>query len=63
MMYGEKENPYPGIDREVLEDWPWAQEVYTVMVDAPKDQILAVLIDPSQLMADIAPENNGWQAE
>ena len=63
MLYGEKENPYPGIDREVLADWPWAQEVYTVTVDAPKDQVLAVLIDPSQLMADITPENNGWQAE
>ncbi len=63
MMYGEKENPYPGIDREVLKDWPWAQSEYTIEVNAPKDQILAILIDPSQLMADIAPENNGWQAE
>lgn len=63
MMYGEKANPYPGIDREVLDDWPWAQPEYTFEVDAPKEQILAVLIDPSQLMADIAPENNAWQAE
>jgi aminopeptidase N len=63
MMYGEKANPYPGIEREVLPDWPWAQPQYTIEVDAPADQIQAVLIDPSQLMADIVPENNGWQPE
>lgn len=63
MMHGEKANPYPGIDREVLSDWPWAQSEYVIEVNAPKDQILAVLIDPSQLMADVVPENNGWQPE
>ncbi len=63
MMRGEKENPYPGIERETLDDWPWAQPKYTFKVKAPKDQIQAVVIDPSQLMADIDPENNAWQAE
>lgn len=63
MMYGEKENPYPEIDRTVLPDWPWAQEAYEFELDLPLDQIQALLIDPSGLMADVQPENNVWQPE
>ena len=63
MMRGEKENPYDGVDWEVRPDWPWAQPEYTLEIDLPVDQIKAVLIDPSQLMADVNPENNVWQAE
>jgi hypothetical protein len=62
MMRGEKGNPYPGIEREVLEDWPWAQPSYTIEVDSPIDQIQAIVIDPSQLMADVDLSNNLWQA-
>jgi hypothetical protein len=63
MMRGEKENPYPGVQWEVMPDWPWAQQEYSLRIDVPREQIRAILIDPSQLMADIAPENNGWMAE
>jgi aminopeptidase N len=63
MMRGEKANPYPGMDWDVLEDWPWAQPEYAVQIDAPKEEIMAVLIDPSQLMADVDPQNNAWQQE
>ena len=63
MMRGEKENPYSGIDWEVRPDWPWAQQEYSFRIDVPREQIKAILIDPSQLMADINPENNGWMAE
>ena len=63
MMHGEKENPYPGIPRTVLPDWPWAQQVYEFDIDVPVDQIRALLIDPSGLMADVNPENSAWQAE
>ncbi len=63
MMRGEKENPYPGISRTVLPDWPWAQNLYEFDVDVPLGQIQALLIDPSGLMADVNPENNVWQAE
>lgn len=63
MMYGQKENPYPGIARTVLPDWPWAQEAYEFDIDLPLDQIQALVIDPSGLMADVMPENNAWQAE
>ncbi|MEJ2583602.1 MAG: M1 family metallopeptidase [Robiginitalea sp.] len=63
MMRGEKENPYPGIDWNVMPDWPWAQQEYSLRVDVPREQIKAILIDPSQLMADTNPENNGWMPE
>ena len=63
MMRGEKANPYPGMDWDVLEDWPWAQPEYAVQINAPKEEIMAVLIDPSQLMADLDPQNNAWQQE
>ncbi|MGB5273004.1 MAG: M1 family metallopeptidase, partial [Flavobacteriaceae bacterium] len=61
MMRGEKENPYPQLKRTVLEDWAWVSKSYGFVIDKPLQQIKAVLIDPSQLMADINPENNVWQ--
>lgn len=63
MMRGEKENPYSGVDWTVMPDWPWAQKEYQLQIDIPTEQIQAILIDPSQLMADVNPENNGWMAE
>jgi hypothetical protein len=62
MMRGEKENPYPNIERTVLPDWPWAFSNYGFVVNRPLDSIKAVMIDPSQLMADVNQENNIWQA-
>ncbi len=63
MMYGEKENPYEGITRTTLPDWPWAYPTYDFTVDKPIEDITAIMIDPSQLMADVDLENNLWQAE
>lgn len=63
MMRGEKENPYPTIERTVLDDWPWAFPSYTFSVNRPLQDIKAIVIDPSQLMADVNPENNTWQPE
>ncbi len=62
MMRGEKENPYPQFKRTVLKDWPWAYPTYDFEVNKPLASIKAVMIDPSQLMADVHPENNVWQA-
>ncbi|WP_339710775.1 M1 family metallopeptidase [uncultured Kriegella sp.] len=62
MMRGEKENPYPSLKRTILDDWPWAFPTYSLTIDKPKGNIKAVVIDPSQLMADINGENNIWQA-
>ena len=63
MMRGEKENPYPGITRTVLADWPWAQKTYQLDLDIPVDEIMGIRIDPSGLMADINQENNSWSGE
>ncbi len=61
MMRGEKENPYPNFKRTVLEDWPWAYSNYDFSLDKPLNEVKAVVLDPSQLMADINEENNVWQ--
>ncbi|WP_373518670.1 M1 family metallopeptidase [Pricia sp.] len=62
MMRGEKDNPYPQINRTVLKDWPWAFPTYDFTIDKPIESIKAVVIDPSQLMADIKQDDNVWQA-
>ncbi len=62
MMRGEKENPYPQIKRTVLPDWPWAYPSTEFTINRPLNEVRAVIIDPSQLMADVTPENNVWQA-
>jgi len=61
MMRGEKENPYPDLKRTVLPDWPWAYPTFEFSVDRPLSGIRAIVIDPSQLMADVHLENNAWQ--
>ena len=58
MMRGEKENPYPQLERTVLEDWPWAFPMYDFTIDKPIESIKAVVIDPSRLMADVNQEDN-----
>ncbi|WP_409557955.1 M1 family metallopeptidase [Allomuricauda sp. NBRC 101325] len=63
MMYGEKENPYPSLKRTVLEDWPWAYQTYEFTLDMPLENVTAIMIDPSQLMADVIGENNVYQAQ
>ncbi|SEM29842.1 Peptidase family M1 [Maribacter orientalis] len=63
MMRGEKENPYEGIERTVIKDWAWAYPTYDFVINKPISSIKAIVIDPSQLMADINLENNVWQAE
>ena len=63
MMRGEKENPYPNLQRTVVEDWPWAHPTYELVLDKPITDIAGVLIDPSKLMADVNQENNSYQPE
>jgi len=62
IMRGQKDNPYPNIERTILPDWPWAYPVFEFVIDKPISSLKAVIIDPSQLMADINLENNVWQA-
>lgn len=63
MMYGEKENPYPNLKRTVLQDWPWANANYDLILDKELNNVKAIVLDPSQLMADVNEENNVWQAQ
>lgn len=63
MMYGEKENPYPNLKRTVLQDWPWANTSYDLILDKELNNVKAIVLDPSQLMADVNEENNVWQAQ
>ncbi len=61
MMRGEKDNPYPNLKRTVLEDWPWTNPTYGFSVNRPLEHIKGIMIDPSQLMADVNAENNTWE--
>ena len=63
MMRGEKENPYPQLERTVLPDWPWAYPSYEFVVDRPMASIKGIMIDPSQLMADVDGKNNVWMSK
>jgi len=62
MMRGEKENPYPKLKRTVLEDWAWAYPTYELRIPSDK-KVESMMIDASQRMADINPENNSWGVE
>ncbi len=63
MMRGEKENPYPQLERTVLPDWPWAFSEYVFEIDTPKENVEGILIDPSQLMADVNAQNNFYTSQ
>ena len=62
MMRGEKENPYSNLKRTVLDDWAWAYPTYEFIIDKPINEIKAIVLDPSQLMADVNSENNVYQS-
>lgn len=58
MMYYEKENPNPSINRTVLKDWAWGNLIYSFEINKPINSIKKVTIDASNLMADVKKENN-----
>ncbi|HLV63002.1 M1 family metallopeptidase [Galbibacter sp.] len=60
MMYGEKSNPFQ-VKRNVLQDWVWGNPDYSFEIEKPKSSIKAVVIDPSNLMADVDRSNNTVQ--
>ncbi len=62
MMFGQKDNPYPNLERTVLDNWAWAYPTYEFDINMPLDKVQAIMIDPSQLMADVDGENNVYQA-
>ncbi len=58
MMNFEKQNPNPDVKRIVLNDWAWAQPIFSFSIDKPKSSIKKIIIDESELMADVKRENN-----
>lgn len=61
MMWGEKPNPFTELNRSVLEDWAWAYPTYTFEIKNGK-KIKTMILDATQRMADVNPENNMWEA-
>ncbi len=57
LMRGEKENPY-SMEWTQHPDWAWASKTYSFLLDHKKEAIEAIVIDPSNLMADIDKSNN-----
>ena len=58
LMRWSKENPYPKIKRTVLNGWDWGHLTYNFNFNTNGKKIKTVLIDPSQLMADVDRTNN-----
>lgn len=58
MLYGKKEENSSGLARTVTTDWAWAQPTYELMIEMSKSSIKSIVIDPSQLMADVNRGNN-----
>ena len=58
----EKDNPYPSMNRVVLDDWSWAHPSYKLTIPVRASEIQTVVIDPSMLMADVDRSNNEYNA-
>ena len=61
LMRGEKENTYD-LPWTQEKDWTWANPKYSFTINQPKENIEAVVLDPSNLMADIDKSNNYYVA-
>ena len=57
LMRGEKSNPY-NIEWVVKRDWFWASPYYSFSLGRGVGEIEAIVIDPTNLMADIDKTNN-----
>ena len=57
LMRGEKNNPY-NVDWKVKPDWVWSNPYYSFDLEKGVNDIEAIIIDPSSLMADIDKTNN-----
>ena len=57
LMRGEKQNTYK-MAWKVHPDWSWSHTVYSLEINHPKKEIEAIIIDPSNLMADVNKTDN-----
>lgn len=62
LMRWNKPNEYT-LRRTELKSWTWSHPTYTFTIDTPKANIKIIDINPTQLMADINPENNYYVKE
>jgi len=60
IMWGQKENEFPTVERMVQNDWPWVFPEYSFEIDKPLNEIVRIEIDPTLRMADINRQNNSW---
>ena len=60
ILRGEKPNDNPKQKRTVLPRWQWVNVSYDFTIDAVKNKISKIEIDPSGHMADVNRENNVW---
>ena len=60
MMSFVKENQTVQIPRTVLPDWTWGNPNYSFSIKKPLASIKKVILDDSQLMADVKRENNTY---
>jgi len=63
IMWGQKENENPDINRTVADDWPWVFPEYDLQLEVPVDEIVRIEIDPTRRMADVNRDNNVWTGE
>ncbi|NBC25943.1 MAG: M1 family peptidase [Bacteroidetes bacterium] len=63
IMWGQKENENPDINRTVADDWRWVFPEYDLQIEVPVDEIARIEIDPTRRMADVNRDNNTWTGE
>ena len=59
-MRGSKSSDLNDLEWIVGEDWPWTDNQYTLIIPLNSDNIVSIVIDPSERMADIERSNNSW---
>lgn len=58
MVRADKDNPFQGVPRTVLPDWPWAYPTYDFTINTGGKTIEKLEIDPTKMMADVETDNN-----
>ena len=48
---------------KVHPDWSWSHTVYSLEINHPKKEIEAIIIDPSNLMADVNKTDNYYTSK
>lgn len=61
MMHYVKDNPYSTLKRTVTTGWDWGHLNFSFSIPKAKSAIKAMVIDPSDLMADVNKENNVYE--